>query len=598
MKIKLSEELVREVGVFELKMFGVAMNQFEWQKYADVDLREYSAEKIQRLRTLLEAALPKRPKGIVMALTDVKRWQEAMSTDAGSVKARTVEQFSTLLHILLYETEGHRVYEKSARDTWMAYFVAKVEFNPEERGSNGSRIPPSCDMEIYWKEFGVRDMRNVRFYGEDCLNMTAREALARKGFVPEKQDLRQGYLESHDRWTRVMPLIGKQYTATGIGTDDLDGNRGRSREDSWYWRSTNTINLERGGEPARVVVDVFREEDNEDDEREDYMDTYFWRRKPYAEDAKGIPPGPKKGKRRRPASETEPDEREDLPAEDEDPVDGEPAEWEVPVHPMLATFDLRRHLRLRLHIDQLTEYQYDRALGAKLIMPDDPRRLVDMLLAHRGAFKDIIKGKGAGAIVLCAGPPGTGKTLTAEVYAEVTARPLYTIQCSQLGTDPDDLEEALLKAFARAQRWNAILLLDEADVYVRRRGDDLQQNAIVGVFLRTLEYYKGVMFLTTNRADLVDDAIASRCVARITYTVPSAALLTQIWGVLAEVSGAKIGAKVIAEAVKAWPGSSGRDVKNMLKLAMMLAEDGSALTMKELQFVHRFKPTEDITDAD
>ena len=96
-------------------------------------------------------------------------------------------------------------------------------------------------------------------------------------------------------------------------------------------------------------------------------------------------------------------------------------------------------------------------------------------------------------------------------------RPLYSVQCSQLGLEPADLERELLKIFTRAARWNAILLLDEADVYIHRRGSDIQQNAIVGVFLRVLEYYSGVMFLTTNRAELVDDAIASRCLARIDY---------------------------------------------------------------------------------
>ena len=32
---------------------------------------------------------------------------------------------------------------------------------------------------------------------------------------------------------------------------------------------------------------------------------------------------------------------------------------------------------------------------------------------------------------------------------------------------------------------------DEADVFVVRRGGNLEQNAIVAVFLRTLEYFDG-----------------------------------------------------------------------------------------------------------
>src|SRR3546814_2642760 len=53
--------------------------------------------------------------------------------------------------------------------------------------------------------------------------------------------------------------------------------------------------------------------------------------------------------------------------------------------------------------------------------------------------------------------------------------------------------------------------LDEADVYIRCRDNDLEHNAIVAEFLRTLEYFNGLLFMTTNRINDVDDAILSRC---------------------------------------------------------------------------------------
>ena len=58
-------------------------------------------------------------------------------------------------------------------------------------------------------------------------------------------------------------------------------------------------------------------------------------------------------------------------------------------------------------------------------------------------------------------------------------------------------------------------LLDEADVFVLERGLDLVQNAIVAEFLRTLEYFDGLLFLTTNRMNGVDEAILARCAAVI-----------------------------------------------------------------------------------
>jgi hypothetical protein len=55
-----------------------------------------------------------------------------------------------------------------------------------------------------------------------------------------------------------------------------------------------------------------------------------------------------------------------------------------------------------------------------------------------------------------------------------------------------------------------VLLLDEADVYLERRAaQDVLRNSLVSVFLRSLEYYKGIFFLTTNRVRDFDEAAGS-----------------------------------------------------------------------------------------
>lgn len=46
----------------------------------------------------------------------------------------------------------------------------------------------------------------------------------------------------------------------------------------------------------------------------------------------------------------------------------------------------------------------------------------------------------------------------------------------------------------------AVVLLDEADVFLEERDvRDLNRNALVSVFLRALEYYEGILILTSNR---------------------------------------------------------------------------------------------------
>ncbi|KAI9930638.1 hypothetical protein MW887_011393 [Aspergillus wentii] len=83
---------------------------------------------------------------------------------------------------------------------------------------------------------------------------------------------------------------------------------------------------------------------------------------------------------------------------------------------------------------------------------------------------DFISGKGRGLIVLLHGAPGVGKTATAEAVALEYQKPLFPITCGDLGITPEGRDRT-----------------------------DIERNAMVSVFLRILEYYSGILFLTTNR---------------------------------------------------------------------------------------------------
>lgn len=76
--------------------------------------------------------------------------------------------------------------------------------------------------------------------------------------------------------------------------------------------------------------------------------------------------------------------------------------------------------------------------------------------------------------------------------------------------DPVGVERVLTTIFKIASRWKAILLLDEADVFLAQRSDSPHANALVSVFLRELEQYDGILFLTTNRVQSFDEAMISR----------------------------------------------------------------------------------------
>lgn len=576
MKVKLPEAVAKKLSPDSLRLFGIEKDAFEWRKWVAIDLSDYGAAKIRRFRELVEPHVANVRGGRIL-LNDIDTWLAVLAKDT-MARPRNTEHFAAIVTKFLAKVPGHRVFSRNdARgEAWLCSYVNDVEFHPEVVAKEHRR-PAYTEIEIMWVEFGGRKVRSLSFHDSDVRGLPVEETLARAGLYPETAERRDTYLKELERFRELRPLVGKQFLASGVATDEMDGNP--KREASWWNRRTNKIVMERDEQRSRVVIDVFHEGDDGEDEDEDkgFINEYFWKYERNRTDDDDL--------------DEDDDDRKELPRRDTE--EGQ-TPIEVPIHPFLGVFDLRRHLRLRIHVNYLTEYAYDLGLGSKLILPRETTELVEMLVSHKGVFKDIVSGKGGGAIVLCAGPPGTGKTLTAEVYSEVMARPLYSVQCSQLGTDPDSLEDELLKVFARSMRWNAILLLDEADVYAHNRGHDLNQNAIVGVFLRVLEYYNGVLFLTTNRAEDVDDAIASRCMARIDYAVPTPEDQTRIWRVLSQVMGISVDDATIGDVVRQHSALSGRDVKNLLKLAGLVASaSGKPVTTETINFVKKFKPTVD-----
>lgn len=547
-------------GLGDLTTWGIDVERGRWGN-CYVHLRSVSNENVKVLEARLKAH--SKVKGVRAALHDIAVWIEA-GTGLEKVKCRNTKQFSSLVYEFLKVQPGHWVYQKDeAREVWKALYVGAIKFFEREEARSGNyAIPAHTNLTFFSRELGQVKATTARFEDQDVRGKTPRQVLVEKGYLVQTADLRAAYdkdMALYDQW---YDKVGLQFLAFGVGTDDLD-DRERNR---WSWGTRDTIELDKGGEPSHVVIDIIHEgQDKRSSDKERY-DPDFWSRAPSLLDE---------------------NERDDPEGEGtEEPV-------QVPVFPVLPTFDLRRHKRLGVHVGNLELYAYDERIGERLVLPSETRDLVSLLVSDNSEFRDIIKHKGGGAVILCAGPPGCGKTLTAEVYAEVMKRPLYSVQCSQLGTDETALENELMLVFSRSSRWNAILLLDEADVYVANRGSDLQQNAIVGVFLRVLEYYSGVLFMTTNRSDLVDDAITSRCLARIDYQLPNRDDQARIWSVLSEGAGIRLADGMINEVVHLYPRLSGRDVKQLLKLASKVTRvrGEEVVTLQTVEFVKRFKPT-------
>lgn len=64
--------------------------------------------------------------------------------------------------------------------------------------------------------------------------------------------------------------------------------------------------------------------------------------------------------------------------------------------------------------------------------------------------------------------------------AEFTKRPLLSLSSGDLGTTASLLESRLDKYLRLGERWGAIVLIDEADIYLEKRDlVDIRRNSLV-----------------------------------------------------------------------------------------------------------------------
>jgi hypothetical protein len=257
--------------------------------------------------------------------------------------------------------------------------------------------------------------------------------------------------------------------------------------------------------------------------------------------------------------------------------------------PALVGFSFTAKCWGHVSVSGLSPIQFQDTAFQQLVLAEERKQLIRALVRFRNdtSIEDIVENKASGSIFLLHGPPGVGKTLTAEAVAEVLHRPLYYVTMGELGTTAEDMECRLADVLELCSEWNAITVLDEADVFLeQRRTSDLIRNSMVCVMLRLLEYHPGILFLTTNRVRTLDPAFESRITLALRYESLKPEARAQIWDNLLKRTSMQVDTGV--QPMKLGQHElNGRQIKNAIRLACAIARERecSNLTMDVLEEV-------------
>jgi hypothetical protein len=186
----------------------------------------------------------------------------------------------------------------------------------------------------------------------------------------------------------------------------------------------------------------------------------------------------------------------------------------------------------RQHLDSVAEYvEPPRTF---LIVPESTRRELRNL-ESRCRRREELNSHGGGVRILMRGPSGTGKTLAAQTLAESLGKSLYRIQLAAVVDKYlGETEKRLHNVLSRAEELDVVLLLDEGDALLGQRtnirsSNDRYANLETNFMLQRLESFSGIIVITTNAGDRIDQAFERRLDVVIDFPAPDGITRLSLW---------------------------------------------------------------------
>ncbi|KAI0509213.1 P-loop containing nucleoside triphosphate hydrolase protein [Xylaria bambusicola] len=273
--------------------------------------------------------------------------------------------------------------------------------------------------------------------------------------------------------------------------------------------------------------------------------------------------------------------------------------------PFVIGYSLAKKEWCRFLVPNLTPVKWKEDAWDKLILEEEQKLVLQALVTSHSYpenARDQPEQKGKGLVILLHGSPGSGKTLSAESSAEMTHKALISASMASLDTERMSFifERNLRRLLQYATLWKAIVLLDEADVFLEMREEkagNADRNALVAIFLKELEYFSGIIFLTTNRVETFDWAMKSRIHLALGFSPPGTSIRQQMWTqALRTVPADELGIDDIAYAaqVLAERNLNGREIYNTLNTARTIATfEQKKLLLEHLQKILKVRDSFD-----
>lgn len=190
------------------------------------------------------------------------------------------------------------------------------------------------------------------------------------------------------------------------------------------------------------------------------------------------------------------------------------------------------------HCDELAKLCQARFTLDDMILNDKITVQLQELIARinfKASLQQRLPSFNQGCKALFWGKPGTGKSMAAEAIAGELQLPLYIVNLANIASKwIGETEKHLAKLFDSAQKYNAVLMFDEADAIFAKRSEvesshDKNANMGVSYLLQRMEHYTGLLLLSTNFKSNLDEAFLRRFQGVIEFTLPDKQQRVDIW---------------------------------------------------------------------